>query len=294
MEQEFSINKFNMNKIRPGSICVFIGKKNTGKTYLIKDLLYHQSKIPMGMVISGTDHVNESFSSFVPGTFVKKKFKTEILSDIFTKQEAKINGLVKKFKQLYPHKKRIEIIDEHIKPDINNHVFMVLDDCLSDSKNWKNDETIDRIFFEGRHYLIFFLLAMQYPLGITPKHRTNIDYIFLTFTNNNQDIKKLYDSYGGFFNDFKTFKEILDQCTDDFNCMVIDNSTNSKVFSEKVYYYKAKNHPLFEMCCKNNGNRCNHQDCPAWKYHYKMESLVKPKTTTTVNKNKKIILNKYS
>ena len=31
----------------------------------------------------------------------------------------------------------------------------------------------------GRHYNILFIITMQYPLGIPPALRTNLDYVFL-------------------------------------------------------------------------------------------------------------------
>ena len=48
------------------------------------------------------------------------------------------------------------------------------------SENWKKEKTIKSIFFNGRHYNILFILTMQYPLGITPELRSNIDYVFIT------------------------------------------------------------------------------------------------------------------
>ena len=64
----------------------------------------------------------------------------------------------------------------------------------------RNDEEIDElvkeIFFNGRHYKLLFLLAMQAPMGIPPDLRTNIDFTFLL--KNNNAISKLQSIY--FFN----------------------------------------------------------------------------------------------
>ena len=37
-----NLKKFDMNKIGKGSVCIMIGKRNTGKSFLTKDLLYYK------------------------------------------------------------------------------------------------------------------------------------------------------------------------------------------------------------------------------------------------------------
>ena len=35
------------------------------------------------------------------------------------------------------------------------------------------------LFMNGRHWKIILIITMQYPLGIPPNLRTNIDYVFI-------------------------------------------------------------------------------------------------------------------
>jgi len=54
------LKKFDMRAItfdpreNKGPVIVLIGRRDTGKTFLVKDLLYHHQDIPIGTVISGT------------------------------------------------------------------------------------------------------------------------------------------------------------------------------------------------------------------------------------------------
>ena len=48
------LKKFDMSSIPQDSVIVFIHKRNTGKSFLCKDLLYYHQNIPVGTVISGT------------------------------------------------------------------------------------------------------------------------------------------------------------------------------------------------------------------------------------------------
>jgi ABC-type phosphate/phosphonate transport system ATPase subunit len=55
------LKKFDMKDIsfkpnlNQGPVIVLIGRRDTGKSYLVRDLLYYQQDIPIGTVISGTE-----------------------------------------------------------------------------------------------------------------------------------------------------------------------------------------------------------------------------------------------
>ena len=69
---EFKLNlrKFDMSKLRSDSVIVMIAKRNSGKSVLCKDILYHHRAIPCGMVISPTEKANKYYSNFIPDSFV--------------------------------------------------------------------------------------------------------------------------------------------------------------------------------------------------------------------------------
>ena len=58
---EIQLRKFDMNKIKDDKVVVLIGKRETGKSFLCKDLLYHHRDIPCGQVISGTEAANQFY-----------------------------------------------------------------------------------------------------------------------------------------------------------------------------------------------------------------------------------------
>ena len=43
--------KFDMSRIKDDKIVIMIGKRGTGKSWLIRDILYHHRDIPVGAVI---------------------------------------------------------------------------------------------------------------------------------------------------------------------------------------------------------------------------------------------------
>lgn len=223
------IKRFNMSSVDFNRKCVFIGKTGTGKSLLIKDLLYHlKDKIPVGEVISATEFASPFYSEFIPKIVIHGDYNSE-----------KIKGMIKR------QRKMVKALGE------NNSAassFLILDDCLHDAKTWQKDKHIKDIFFNGRHYALLFILAMQYPMGISPDLRTNIDYIFILRENIQKNRKRLYENYAGMFKSFSDFCIALDALTENYGCMVINNRTTSNKLEDQVFYYKAKVHEPFKMC----------------------------------------------
>jgi hypothetical protein len=224
------LKKFNMNMIKDDSVVVMIGKRNTGKSFLTKDLLFYHQDLPAGTVISPTENANKFYSDIVPPIFIHDEYESKITQEFIKRQ-----------KNL---KKRITFGEK----DIDNRAFLIMDDCLYDN-DWKKDKVIREIFMNGRHWGIFFLLLMQYAIGIPPNLRSNIDWVFLLRENNIQNRKKLYENYAGMFHTFEMFCQTMDACTENFECLVIHNGAKSNKLEDQVYWYLAENHDDFRVCC---------------------------------------------
>ena len=125
--------------------------------------------------------------------------------------------------------------------------FLILDDCLYD-KTWMNEESTRYVFMNGRHIDLATLITMQYPLGVPPNLRTNIDFVFILRENVLGNRKRIYDNYAGMFPTFQMFCQFMDQCTENFECMVICNSSQSNRLEDQVFWYKASDHPPFKLC----------------------------------------------
>jgi hypothetical protein len=216
--------------IKDDSVVVMIGKRNTGKSFLTKDLLFYHQDIPAGTVISPTENANKFYGNIIPPIFIHDQYEATITNE-FMKRQKKL-------------KRRIVSGEK----DIDNRAFLIMDDCLYDN-DWKKDEKIREIFLNGRHWSIFFILSMQYAIGISPILRSNIDWVFLLRENIVQNRKKLYDNYAGMFHTFEMFCQTMDACTENFECLVIHNASKSNKIEDQVFWYKADNHDEFRVCC---------------------------------------------
>ena len=60
-----SLKKFDMSKLKEDRVVVLLGKRRSGKSILVKDILYHKrNKVQIGSVISNTDHLSKFYEKF--------------------------------------------------------------------------------------------------------------------------------------------------------------------------------------------------------------------------------------
>ena len=237
---QLKIKKFDIRCMsRDATICI-IGKRRTGKSVLLKDIMYNFRYIPKGCVFCATEGCNPYFRHFVPDMYISQEYNSSLLQKIFRKQG--------------------EIINRDGGKNDKNNIFLIMDDMLADAQSWKKDRQIRELFLNGRHRNIFVLLTMQFVLGITPDLRTNLDYIFIFKENILSNRKRIYENFAGFIPNFATFSKIMDQCTEDYACLVVNNNTNSNKLEDNIFWYKAEP-DLPKFRCGNKSFWKLHDQC---------------------------------
>ena len=58
LENCITLKKFDISSIEDTAVVVFVGKRQTGKSFLVRDLLYHKRDIPGGVVIAPTEKLS--------------------------------------------------------------------------------------------------------------------------------------------------------------------------------------------------------------------------------------------
>ena len=236
------LKKFDMKSIsfkhteNSGPVIVLIGRRDTGKSYLVRDLLYYHQDIPIGTVISGTEAGNGFYSEHVPKLFIHDEYNTAIIENILKRQRAVLKQ-IKKEQEVYK------------RSNIDPRAFVILEDCLFDA-TWTKDKVMRLLFMNGRHWKIMLVITMQYPLGIPPNLRTNIDYVFILREPYISNRKRIYEKYAGMFPTFESFCQVMDQCTENFECLVIKNNAKSNKLNEQIFWYKAEAHKDFKLGSK--------------------------------------------
>ena len=233
------LKKFDMRWItfRPdenkGPVIVMIGRRDTGKTFLVRDLLYHHQDIPIGTVISGTEAGNGFYAQHVPKLFIHEEYNSAIIENILRRQKAVMKQMNKE-------------MESFRRTTIDPRTFVILDDCLYD-QSWTRDKLMRLLFMNGRHWKVFLVITMQYPLGIPPNLRTNIDYVFILRESYLTNRKRIWENYASMFPTLESFCQVMDQTTENYECLVINNNSKSNQLYDQIFWYKAEPRPSFRL-----------------------------------------------
>ncbi len=231
----FDVYKFDPGSIGEDKIVAVIGKRGSGKSLLVKDIMYHKRKIPAGIVMSGTEDGNRFYSDFVPDSFVFSEFNKGALEKLVDRQ-----------RRLWAQGRK-------------TRVFVILDDLVYD-KSIMKEKVIRQLFFNGRHWGIFLIVTAQFITDLPPGVRANCDVVVACREAIYQNRKKLYEMVFGVFPTFKQFDKVFQSCTENYEVLVIDNTKQTNKIQDCVFWYKAQVFP-------SGSFRAGHP--VFWKFHRK-------------------------
>ena len=141
MAQNLELKKFDMKDIKfdpgqtHGPVVVLIGRRDTGKSFLVRDLLYYHQDIPIGTVISGTEAGNGFYAKMVPKLFIHDEYNTVIIEKILKRQKLVLKQVKKE-------------IEAYGRSNIDARTFVILDDCLYDN-SWAREKIMRLLFMNG-------------------------------------------------------------------------------------------------------------------------------------------------
>lgn len=207
------IRKFDPRSMVEHPVILMVAKRCSGKSTLVKDLMYYRRHVTAGLAMSATEAGNGFYSSWIPPLFVYNEFDKGALERLMAQQ--------------------IRLTRQgNAEP-----VFVILDDCAFDKKTL-NDKLMRELLYNGRHFKITVFMCVQYVMDLSPNLRANIDYVFALRENVYRE--KLYKNFFPIVGNLATFNALMDACTSDFGALVLDNRSHSSKLHECLYWYKAK------------------------------------------------------
>jgi hypothetical protein len=228
------LRKFDIRRINTDNTVVMLGARRSGKSTIIFNILQHNRDIPCGTVISGTEDSNKAFSGVVPPMFIHEEYNPLIISNLIKRQQ--MIG-----------RKISRDLEERGNTSIDPRNFLIMDDCMYDTK-WTGDKNIRYLFCNGRHIKTMTIVTLQDPMGVPPALRGQVDFVFILRENRINIRHKLYEHWAGMFPDYDSFSQVMNQCTENYECLVIDNTTKSNKLEDQVYWFKADVLPKFRVC----------------------------------------------
>lgn len=248
------MRRFSMSEVRfsakegGGPMLVIIGRRGTGKSVLVRDLLHFFQDLPRGMVVDGTESGNHFYEQFLPAECIQSEFSLGLMETLFRRQQHVVQS--KYDDALAAAAKKGKGDEEQNNLADDNRMFLVLDNCMYVS-TWSRDKLMRSMFMNARFWKILIVVTMGYPLDVPPILRSNIDFAFLLYAPTIGERKRLYDYYGSTFPSFEAFNMVFEQVATGHGCMVVCNRSNAssppRQIEDVVKFYQAPIWPAFHM-----------------------------------------------
>lgn len=231
-DREKDILPFNLRQLPTGATLVLIGKRNSGKTTTILNILHHfQHVFEFGYIFCGSTASEMAYKRHMPTSFVHNRVDTSTLKGIIQFQEKRAaNGTIKP-------------------------IFLCFDDLNYNQKLLRSEDFF-RVFANGRHYKIFFILSLQYAMGIGPNCRGNIDALILHKETVVQNQKKLFDGYVCGFDTFDHFRSAFTQVAQNRRVLVCMKS-EEQINDFPIYHWRPT-YPVPNFTMNERGSWWNH------------------------------------
>ena len=252
MKNAIEIKKIDIGEMKSYSNILIMGKRETGKTYLTTDILFHINKnIPKGCIMSATD--SRHYANIIPPSYNYDEYNSNIIEKI-TKDKFETNKNICSININNNNNPKYHSVNNNNDNNDNNdndndsNSFLVLDNCLYDH-DWKT-KYLRFLLMNSKNFKHTIIVTQSYPY-VTPTIRENFDYIFVLRERNERMRNKIYESFvDNLALSFESFCQIMDQCTESYECLVIDNTSVSYKIQENLFWYKASEHKDFYINCE--------------------------------------------
>ena len=213
---EHRIEEFDPTEAKENRTWLIIAPRGSGKTILLKDLLYNmRNKIDMPVAMTATESTVECFRQFMPHSLVHDNGYNHAIAEAFlnkTKESSKKG------------KKR--------------NACMTLDDVICDGKVMKS-EVQTCLHLNGRHYNTSLFNTTQCAMITPPAMRSNVDHAFCLQDSVLANGKRLHEHFFGNFGKFADFNRVFNEVTKDHGALVLDKTQSSGTMEDSVKCHRA-------------------------------------------------------
>ena len=197
------LKEFDISKVSNNAICICVGRRETGKSVLARDIVKKAKSVVNCTVLNPTVESKNDYLAVVPNI------------SIYTRYDPKIT-------------------EAHMVNNSNTESCLVLDDCFFDD-SWIRDESLVSIFTRKIGLCI---ITVPYPYGMPDTMKKCVDYVFLLREPYVSNRGNLYHKYGSAFPSFEVFCKIMDEYTENYGCIVIDTTSQSNTLEDRVFSYR--------------------------------------------------------
>jgi len=232
-----NLKKAQLKNIRGGAKIAIIGMTESGKTSILKAIMKRFQQIPSVVVWTDTEDGNNNFEGTIPDSFIFEEWNEDFAIKLFERQ-----------KYIFKNKLTQEERNASMNGEITRgSILLILDDMGADSDIWGKSKIMKKFFMNGRNLGITIIITLQDPMDLHNKLRGQLSWTFILKEKSFMKRKKLYEHYASVIPYYDMFDQIMRNCTEDYNCLAINNRSRSYAINENLYWYKAQLYGKFEM-----------------------------------------------
>lgn len=239
------IRGFEPDRMKKHKIILIIGPQYSGKSWLLKDLLYYINP-SFPVLVNPNEFATGFYGNILPKQCKKERLDNDWLEKFIARQRYLLEFNKEK-------RRRLEcsagLIMDHFAGD------------LTRTLKWHLNPHFKFLFQSGKDAHMTMVVTSPYPLKMPPDYLASVDYVFMLRETNKANKQALFKMFGGMFGTYENFEDIFDQCTVNYRALVIDRTKRTSDISEQVFWYKAPQRPrsfrmgsmrLWDSCYNTN------------------------------------------
>ena len=218
MSRRFVFSRFNITKMERNRTILLLGRKGSGKTSVLMEVLNAKSDyIEQAVGMAGTRDGYLKLCQVLPENCVYSGYQKQVFEPL------------------------IEVLNRvSKKPDYNRTVAMLFDD-IGSKKRIINGQSFQEVAFNSRHLKAEWVFLQQGIMGFEPTMRDAMDYIFAFAEPCKKTRQKIYDNYFSVIETFGEFEKIFQALTrDKGSAMVIDNTIGDLDPCKRIFHFRGR------------------------------------------------------
>lgn len=205
------------------------GTRRTGKSYYMRDKLYHLRKVFYGVVVITATRENGFWNQIVPPTAIYTVNQMDRVIAHIIRQQKHLSDIIRTKKVI---------------PKRNPYFLIILDDWVTDPKIARHSTQINTLCMNGRHLLISVWMATQYPKAVSTFTRYNLDLSVIMRQNSVMARDQLLEDHLCFSDNKREQTKLVNDVTQNYRCLVVQKNRSEMKNLKDVYYWdKADDTP---------------------------------------------------
>lgn len=223
VERPTSLEWLPADRLKEHRVHLVTGQRGTGKTSLLRDLVYHmRDRFDYGVAFTPTEASAKMFREFMPPSLIHDSFKPKVLETLMQSQRDSGGDM---------------------SLGTAPSVFVLMDDCDSAVLECR---AFRDLCLNGRFHKVTLLMSAAFNLD--PVLCGSVDYCFCLrdiVMGNRIKLWKNFFSFFSLYHSYDAFSRAMTQATKDHRCIVLDNTTSSCAV---LWYRAAPELPRFGAC----------------------------------------------